>query len=54
MAGRYAKTFETAAEFFAVDSGVNEDAGALGLEQSAIARAARRQDGNAKADAEPR
>jgi hypothetical protein len=31
-------------------AGVNEDAGTLGLEQGDVARAARRQDGNAQAD----
>jgi hypothetical protein len=39
MAGLYAEALETAAEFFAVDSGVNEEASVLGLEQSAVARA---------------
>ena len=53
-AGLYAERFEAAAEFFAVDAGVNEEAGALGLEQGAIARAARRQNGDSKADAKPR
>ena len=39
MAGLYAQTFETTAKFFSVDSSVNEEAGALSLEQSAVARA---------------
>ena len=53
-AGLYAEGFEAAAEFFAIDAGVNEEAGALGLEQGAIARAAGRQNGDSKTDAQPR
>jgi hypothetical protein len=46
-----AEGFEAAEKFFFPESGVNEDSGASGFEQCAIARAARGQNGNAKRDA---
>jgi hypothetical protein len=48
------RCFHSPQEFLAIDSSVHKEAGALRLEQRCVARAAGRQDRNAKRDAEPR
>jgi hypothetical protein len=47
-------SFHSPQEFLAIDSSIHQEAGALRLEQRCVARAAGRQDRNAKRDAEPR